>query len=114
MKIYMTKKEDKARAMRPISENGGKRIELVKSNIVENKRKREEDERKQDADTCQPKTTFCVASFLFPHQLPHTPPAQLASLCSSLNPLRHAMEKTNNSRNYLREKKKNTSGVLYM
>jgi hypothetical protein len=40
----MTKKEDKARAMRSISENGGReRIELVKSNIVKNRRKREED-----------------------------------------------------------------------
>lgn len=61
----MTKKEDKARAMRPISENGEKRIELVKSNIVENRRKREEDERKQDADTCQPKPPFVPRPFFF-------------------------------------------------
>lgn len=34
------KKEDKARAMRLISENGEKRIELVESNIVKKGRKR--------------------------------------------------------------------------
>lgn len=90
--------------MRPTSENGEKRIELVKSNIVKKGMKREENkENKMPTHANQSHLLCRIPSF--PHQLLHTPPAQLASLCSSLNPLRHAMEKTNNSRNYLREKK---------
>lgn len=78
--------------MRPISGNGEKRIELVKSNIVKNRRQRQREAEKKMPTHANQNLLFVSRPFV-PRQLPHTPPAQLASLRSSLNPLRHAMEK---------------------